>query len=86
MWRLVAPYRQLANFCGSLVASETADGEGAGGAYAVRPRLTKPEVAEMEPLLSLPPPLPDDAGSPRFLRDRRSNRPRSDPQRLAHRR
>ena len=55
MWLSVAPYDELAVWCGSIVASADPFGDGAqDGAYAVRSSLSEEEVRSVEPTLSVP--------------------------------
>ena len=51
MWRRFTPYQEVADWCGSLVASSSAHGEAAGGAYAVQADLEPSEVRALEPNL-----------------------------------
>ena len=53
MWRRVAPYAEHARWCGALVVSPSARGEGAGGAYAVRADLAPADARAVEPAMRL---------------------------------
>lgn len=50
-WRATSPYRELAVWCGSVVASESSSGEDAGGAYAVRHDIGADELRSLAPHL-----------------------------------
>ena len=53
MWRRTAPFQDHAIWCGSLIASPSADGEGDGGAYYVNTDIDVADAIALEPELQV---------------------------------